>query len=337
MTPAPPLPVAAPVSTFDPLSTIADHDGSVVVYQANGRVIFENADAATAVVSSGSEGELRVVSADGGLAALFERTSSTSRITVIDRVSGEDATRIYELPGLVEPEAFSTDGSILYVIDHQIAAVPGAYRVRPLDLATGRLDSILGPSKVPLTEDMNGRGRRQVWSPDGTRLYTLYIRQTHHHHAASQGHTHGEPGTDAFVHVLDLDDEWAFCLDLPAAFGGGDLATTAMAVSPDGSTIAVADHSAGQIAFASTVDLAVTTTMPLPKIAIDGDLQIGLTDDRLVLGSGTRAYWFDRRTMKPVGKPVVFATTLTGFTSSGSTVFAWTTDMSNGPKPITSP
>lgn len=30
-------------------------------------------------------------------------------------------------------------------------------------------------------------------------------------------------GTDGFVHVLDLDEEWAVCLDLPPTFGGGPI------------------------------------------------------------------------------------------------------------------
>ena len=139
---------------------------------------------------------------------------------------------------------------LLFVIDHQIAEVPGAYRIRPLNLETGLLETIVGPTKVPLQDDMNGIGRRQVWSPDGRRLYTLYIRQTHHHHADGADHAHGAPGTDGFVHVLDLDEEWAFCLDLPPSFGRGDLATTALAASPDGDTIAIADANAGEVVFA---------------------------------------------------------------------------------------
>ncbi len=320
--PAPPLPVAVPQLAFDPSKSIADHDGSVVVTAADGRVVFDALSSSVATPVAG-KGHLRAVSADGRLAALFERPSPTSSlITVVDSTGKGKANRTYELPGLIEPEAFSTDGTLLYVIDHEISRTEGGYRVRPLDLETGRLETILGPTKVPLADDMNGTGRRQMWSPDGTRLYTLYIRQTHHHHADRKDHAHGEPGTDAFVHVLDLDDEWAFCLDLPNAFGGGDLETTALAVSPDGRTIAVADVSAGQIAFASTEDLEVTHTLPLPKVPLDGELQVALTHLHVVIGSGTVVHWFDRDTMAPVGEPTQLDHELAGFTSNGE-LLAW--------------
>ncbi len=333
--PAPPLPVAVPQVTFDPSASIADHDGSVVVTAADGRVVFEDVAGPELAVAVAGEWRLRAVSTDGRLAALFEQPNpATSRITVVDP-TGADATRTYELPGLVEPEAFSTDGSILYVIDHEVSRAEGGYRVRPLDLETGRLETILGPTKVPLLDDMNGRGRRQMWSPDGLRLYTLYIRQTHHHHADGKDHAHGEAGTDAFVHVLDLHEEWAFCLDLPKAFGGGDLATTALAVSPDGDTLAIADVSAGQLVFASTVDLEVTHALPLPEVPIDGELQLGLTDDHVALGSGTLVHWFDRDTMAPAAEePTRLEHELAGFTSDTSSILAWP-DHATGATPRT--
>jgi hypothetical protein len=280
------------------------------------------------------EPELRAVAADGTMAALLERLDGASRVTVVDIGAGAGpGVRSFDLDGLVEPEAFATDGSLLYVIDHQAAAEPGAYRVRPLNLATGELETIVGPEKLPFTDDMNGIGRRQSWSPDGSRLYTLYIRQTHRHddlavegaadHPAS-GHAGSEAGTDGFVHVLDLDEEWAFCLSLPAALGTGDLASTPLAVSPDGATIAVADARAGQIAFASTGDLAVTRTVDLPAIEPDDDLHLALTASHVVLGWGREAHWFDRTTLEPLaGGPDELGRRLIGFTSNGATVLAW--------------
>jgi len=215
------------------------------------------------------------------------------------------------------------------VIDHQISQTNGAYRVRPLNLESGRLETIVGPTKQPLIEDMNGSGRRQVWSPNGARLNTLYIRQTHHHHDSADGeaaqthHAHGEPGTDGFVHVLDLDEEWAHCLDLPEAFGGGDLSTTALAVSPDGLTLAVADASAGQIAFASSVELAVTRVVPMPDVSIEDELHLGLTRDAVVLASGDTAHWFRLETMEPIGAPIELVGPLSGFTPAPDAVLAW--------------
>jgi hypothetical protein len=305
----------------------------------------------------GPGAELRAVSADGSRAAVYESVEGQggpmSRLTVVDRSAesrsepGVPLVSTFELPGLVEPEAFSTDGGRLFVIDHTVSTEPGAYRVRPFDLETGRLREILGPTKVPFTDVMNGVGRRQVWSPRGDRLYTLYIRQTHHHHHGSQlldddhsaEHGHPEPGTDGFVHVLDLAEEWAFCLDLPPAFGGGDLATTALAVSPDGLTVAVADLSAGQVAFASTDDLEVTGTMTLPAVGELGELHIGLADrSTMFAASGSTGRWFDISTVASLGDgPVELGRAPRAVTSFAGGVLVWPDGLGDPPRELHPP
>ncbi len=356
---APPLPTAVPTSRFDPGAQIADVDGSVVVSLTDGELQFardggaartsvpvdgdpefaRDGGAARTSVPVDGDLELRAVSADGSRAALFAGAKGTgSRVVVVDLNAAEPVVTEFDLPGLVEPEAFSTDGSSLFVIDHQVAAAPGAYRVRPLDLATGRLETILGPTKVPFGDDMNGTGRRQVWSPDGSRLYTLYIRQTHHHHDDGSVHAHGDPGTDGFVHVLDLDEEWAFCLDLPKGFGAGDLDTTALAVAPDGKTIAVADVTAGAIAFASTVDLAVTRTAPLPAGAlVEGELYLGMTRGSLLISSGDSVQWFDQDSLAPLGEPVLVGAPVMAITSDAWAALVWTDAQEHGPLQLQPP
>ncbi len=343
VTPQPPLPTRSPAAPFDPVTSIADHDGSTVVDLVGDRVRFTeetaSGPATTEVDITSSDGELRAVAADGRQAAVFHRTGGDSVITVVPHSGGD--TQTYTLPGLIEPEAFSTDGTLLYVIDHETDRGEGGYRVRPLNLASGQLEPTLGPTKQELVEVMNGRGRRQVWSPDGTRLYTLYIRQTHHHHDPTQSsgaqaqHIHAEPGTDAFVHVLDLEEEWAFCLDLPEAFGAGDLETTALAVSPDGNQVVVADRNAEQLAFASTEELKVTDTTVLPGVAVVGDLHIAVTADDLVLASGRQVHWFDRASFEPTSPdPSTVAGPVRGLTSTDTGVVAWTAD---GPLEVQAP
>lgn len=347
----PPLPVNTPVTLFDPTTGIANVDGSVVVQLSAGSLDFGGDEGIVlSSVSVPEDAELRAVSADGRRAALFAHgPNNSSVITIADRslgkrTSDQPALHEFALDGLIEPEAFSTDGSLLYVIDHQISDTPGAYRVRPLDLATGRLETILGPTKVPLIEEMNGAGRRQVWSPDGTRLNTLYIRQTHHHHdhgnagVVGTSHAHGEPGTDGFVHVLDLDEEWAYCLDLPEQFGEGDLATTALAVSADGKTIAIADMNAGEIVFASTETLRINEVLPLPNLDHDGELHVGMAHDAVVLGTGTTAQWFDSSTMTPTSEPIELNAPLMAFSSGGYYgVLAWTEHSSTPPQQLRAP
>lgn len=326
----PPLPTTAPQIDFDPGSAIASIDAAIIADLTADQLTFRDGfnNDVIAQVPVAPNTELRAVSADGSRAALFEEIEQdgarVSRITSLVLNGIDISVTEYELAGLVEPEAFSTDGTALFVIDHQRSDTPGAYRVRPLDLATGELQTIVGPQKVPFTDDMNGTGRRQIWSPDGTRLYTLYIRQTHHHHDDGPDHPHGEQGTDGFVHVLDLDDEWAFCLDLPSAFGAGDLDTTALAVSPDGAELAVADMNAGQIAFASTVDLTVIRVVDLPDLDVTGQLQLGLTQNHVVLGWDGQVQWLKRDTLKPATNDAQEVPgRLLGFTSSPAGVLAW--------------
>jgi hypothetical protein len=133
--------------------------------------------------------------------------AATTTIVVLDGISGAQRAR-FELPGNIEPEAFSIDGSQLVVLDHHDVG----YRVQLLDLTTGdRYDTSDG-NKNPIG-DMTGHRVRGVLSEDRTLLATLYQNP-------------GDPEEPAFVHVLNLSG-FAYCVDLPAAFGE----------SPDGNVL----------------------------------------------------------------------------------------------------
>jgi hypothetical protein len=284
--------------------------------------------------------ELRAVSADGTLAALLEHQEGSelleehSIITVASRTD-DVGNSTYDLDGLVEPEAFSTDGTILYVIDHQASNTPGAYRVRPLDLATGELGVMLGPQKVPIPEEMNGRGRRQIWSPQGDRLYTLYIRQSVHVHSDNEGHAQGTEVTDGFVHVLDLNEEWAFCLHLPSGFGTGNLDETAIALDPSGKQLAILDLNAGQLAWASTVDLTVTEVVALPAdLVVVGEVHFAITHTHLAIGWGTEVHWFERDSLLRSGDVAALDSPLQAMTTIGDQILVWTSTVEQLTPPI---
>jgi hypothetical protein len=185
-----------------------------------------------------------------------------------------------------------------------------------------------------MDQDMSGQGGRQVWSPDGTRLYTLYIRQTYGGDDRDREGSAGSDrpsGTDGFVHVLDLAEECAFCLALPPSFGQGELASTALAVSPDGTSVAVADVAARQVAFASTVDLGVNRTVDLPPLpsfdlgSIETPLHLALTADLAALAQGERLAWLDSETLAPLdGSPVELSGPVLALTSSGTAgILVW--------------
>ncbi len=217
----------------------------------------DHADAAArAVPDTAGDLEHRLTSPDGrwvawatplppGATPYEPGGRTTTTIAVEDRLTGETVTRTY--PANLEPEAFSADGTRLYVIDHRPADDPEYYRVSGIKLYNGERFDVNGPDKNPLDEDMRGTGRQQLWSPDGTQLYTLYVRQ-YHAHDRHDGAAHDRqlPPEAAFVHVLDLELGWAICLDLPEGFGLGPPGSTSLVLGADGYAITVVDHHLGQ-------------------------------------------------------------------------------------------
>lgn len=347
--PPPPLPTSLPVDRLDSVTALASHDGAVVVDLVDDRVVFRHGDTAGAEpagVAVGPGAELRALAADGSLAALLiPLPDDRTRIVVVADPAGTavapvpGASQTIELGGLVEPEAFATDGSLLFVVDHRAGSEPGTYRIRPLDLATGTLLDALGPTKVPLDEDMTGRGVRQVWSPDGTRLYTLYLRQSPHG---------GGGGTVGLIHVLDLVEEWAYCVDLPSGFGSGPAGSAALAVSPDSPALVVIDTAVGQIAVVDTANLIVAETHPLPAVELPGisptgsgsevvTIHLAVTADHLAVAAGDRLAWLDRVTLTPIGAIESLRSPVRGLTSQEGSVLVWPAGAALDPYLLTPP
>ncbi len=164
---------------------------------------------------------------------------------VIIRRGDPDPQRL-DVPGNVEPEAFSLSGDALFVIDFVPPLAPERYRVARLDLTRGTVDDVRSKEEE-LQEPMRGTARAQTVAPDGRRLYTLYTRDA----------TADEPA-EAFVHVLDLDAETASCVDLPAEFATDPLG--AVAVTPSGSRLFVYSPMASALAELDTRTLEISRT-----------------------------------------------------------------------------
>lgn len=197
--------------------------------------------------------EVKVASGNAAMVALgrpeetasYASGRSSTALVILER--GVPQPRTIVLEGNYAPEAFSTDGGSLFVVEYLPSENPTSYRVRRLDLAT---EEVVGVYTVDqeLQESMQGTARVQAASPDGRRLYTLYTLE-------------GARGVRrAFVHVLSLDELWAHCIDLPASFGSLDERAMAITVSPDGTRLYVADASTGMVAEADTETLVVTRT-----------------------------------------------------------------------------
>ncbi len=176
--------------------------------------------------------DVTLVSESGDMVVLEPRGQQTGyrggsrRTSLVVSGSGVRQAETITLQGNYEPEAFSTDGRSLFVLQYLPARAPTSYRVRRLDLASERIFGVY-TADGDLQESMRGTARIQALSPDDRRLYTLYSLR-------AQGERY------AFVHVLSLDGLWAHCIDLPREFGAAIERTTALTVAPDGKRLYVA-------------------------------------------------------------------------------------------------
>jgi len=225
----------------------------------------------------------RVVSSDGSRVALLPFGDGTTdpyhpagrsrtHLTVVSTDTGE--LDEYDLDGNFEPEAFASSGESLFVIEYVPATAPTSYRVRKLDLTTGEIGPVYSVDGH-LQESMQGTARVQALTADGRRLYTLYTT----------------PDGAAFVHVLDLEEEWAHCVDLPSPIGSSGEQHLAIAADPSGARVLVVDTLAG----AAEIDagsLTVTDTLAgsVPEQEPGQAMAVVTDDGRLLAGRGMALY-----------------------------------------------
>jgi hypothetical protein len=247
---------------------VASADGARIYTseRSGGRTVVGTIDAATGdrVASATVRGRLdvRVVSATGDRVAMMTplapgydpwtpvpRASTT--IVVADPSGGTSAAR-FRLDGNFEPEAFSTSGDALFLIQYLPAETPTVYRVTELDLRTGDVRPAVGPFKGP-AERMPGTRLEQVPAVDGSKLFTLYTSER----PGFAPHDAPAPANAvvSFVHVLSLQEGWAHCIGLPKALWHQPASAEAMALSPDGSTLFIVDADEGMVVTMNTESL----------------------------------------------------------------------------------
>lgn len=236
--------------------------------------------------------EVEVASSFGSMVALgspdettgYGRGRSTTTIVVVGQSSLRPRT--FRLAGNFEPEAFSTDGLSLFVVQYLPARRPTRYRVRRLDLVTGSVEGVYSVD-AHLQRAMRGTARIQAASPDGRRLYTLYT-------------TAGTGGVEhAFIHVLSLDELWAHCVDLPPSFAAAPESSIAVAVAPDGAHVYVGDAAAGTVAEIGARSLEVTRTTHAEFGSRGGLAHAAAGPDGAVfLAKGTRLVALDASTLQ---------------------------------------
>lgn len=243
-----------------------------------------------------------VVSGSGRLVALTPPRSpgatpwlpdGRAQTEVVIADSSRDVQR-FDLDGNFEPEAFSTDERELFMIEYIPAMAPNRYRVRRLKLATGKVVPI-GRLKNAAPGQMQGTGRTQVYSPYGDELYTLYTQQADAGHVEHGGHEKDD--SHAFVHLLNLDDSWAHCIDLPMPFGMGWATASALAISPDGRSLYVSDWSNGAVALVRPEKVRVVRTERLDLGAPDDDTFAAAGRERLYLAGNSQIAVLDAATL----------------------------------------
>ncbi|MFC6019175.1 YncE family protein [Plantactinospora solaniradicis] len=236
---------------------------------------------------------VRATSADGALVALANdagpghtpyRPGPRERTTIVV-ADGAGQRRRLELPGNLEPEAFDATGSALFVLDYLPPTAPDRYRVRVVDLASGQVQPLLTRVKAVVPggaeEEMRGEGRQAVYDSRRKRLFTLYTHQPDHVHTRDRiaavtdpngaGAREDAPHVHAFVHTLDLNERWAFCVDLPAPFGERAAIGHTIALSRDGSRLHVADTGSGTLAMIDPEGLTVLDSVRFDALADTGD------------------------------------------------------------------
>jgi YVTN family beta-propeller protein len=277
------VPAGGASPSFQASSALPSHDWSKVVQTErvghNTRVVGFHPSTEIELWSQIVPGNLKLkaVSRDADLAVLEpagSRYASNPTVTkfVIAR-RGADSD-IIELDGNFAPEAFSTDGNSLFVVQYFPARNPNRYQVRRLDLTTGKVNDVYSVD-AELQRAMRGTARVQAMSPDGTRLYTLYTLKR-------AGRSY------AFVHVLSLaeDELWAHCIDLPASFSRSAQSATALALAPDGKHLYVANTHTDVVAEVDTERLAVTRTVAVDLDEGERAYATYAADSTLLVASG---------------------------------------------------
>lgn len=262
--------------------------------------VLESRDPVTGLVTGSTTLDsggltVRTVSPEGQAVALMPgprgqriyEPAARERTTLTVSYLDDRPSRTYDLPGNIEPEMFSYDETGLFVLEFVPPMAPDSYYVRRLDLDTEEMTDT-GAPQVGLNPKMRGRARASVLHPQGDQLFTLYtLPQT------------GEPVFDpsaedeplhAFIHVINLKEDWSFCVFLPEPIGTVDEATVGMGISPSGDEVIVVDPSTSTLARVDTSELTVIDSLLVEKLmrrGPDTKAAVAIAEDGPVyVGSG---------------------------------------------------
>jgi DNA-binding beta-propeller fold protein YncE len=284
----------------------------VTIPDGDANTVLETLDTATmqtrARVGLPGRWQPRITSPDGTIVALTApadaRQAGREKTTILV-ADPSGARQRLNLAGNFQPDAFRTDGAGLFVLDWLPPKAPDRYRVRVVDLGTGAPGPLYTRDKVPVPagaeEEMQGEGRQAVFAPGAQTLYTLYTHQPDHQHTRDLLAGGRKTPVHAFVHTLDLQVGWAYCIDLPDPFGHGPAEGHTIAISPEGRRLFIADRSSGKLAIVNAADLTVTKVVPIPTGTGSASSAVSPDGAKLYLGGDSRVHVVDLGTFA-VGK-----------------------------------
>jgi DNA-binding beta-propeller fold protein YncE len=231
---------------------------------------------------------------DLGRIGLYTPTSrSDTELTVV--WSDERPARSYRLEGNFEPETFTVDGSVLYLLEFTPPTDPTTYSVRQLDLESGEVTDVYSP-EVELNPEMRGHARAQAIDPDGRFMYTLYTVGS----GPTVADAEGEART-GFVHVISLERDWSFCIFLPLPMGRTE-SGMGLAMDPAGEALYVVDGAAQLIAEIDPEEMVVTRSVKIASI-LGGTQRVAMAASteagRLFLADDYAVYALDTDNLRP--------------------------------------
>jgi DNA-binding beta-propeller fold protein YncE len=204
--------------------------------------------------------------------------------------------KTFHLEGNFEPETFTLDGSVLYLLEFAPATNPDHYFVRQLDLDTGQVTDVYSP-EVELNPEMRGHARAQAIHPDGTFMYTLYTVGSGEPLADGNGETRY-----AFVHVISLERDWSFCIFLPVPMGQVE-SGMGLTTDPSGDRLYVVDSVARMVAEIDAGEMTVRRSAAFEGILGDRTartpIAVSTEPGRLFVANAGVVFAIDTETLQP--------------------------------------
>ena len=207
------------------LRAVDTHSGAAMVQiSVEGSFVLPFADASGKTGGLSPDGRWLVLQGVG--------LSNESAFTLVSTGFAQRPRRI-SLPGEFSFDAISNDGNRLYLVESLAASQPGHYRVRLYDVAAGALDPrVIKDKREAASASMTGTRISGVFAPDGGWQYSLYINQA----------------TGAFIHALNLESAFAWCIDLPSGGGTYQQMMWSLAIDPGGRSLFATNPTLGKVA-----------------------------------------------------------------------------------------